>query len=232
MATVVLVHGACHGGWCWEPIVPLLERQGHAVAAPDLPCDDPAAGVPEYVDAVISSIAPASTDVVLVGHSLAGLTIPAVAARRRVSALVFLAAIVGMPGRSLADLAEIDADRDGALESDEIESLPNGTFIFTEQGALRALYHDCADDVARAAAKKLRPQRSLWREPSPISAWPSVRMESIVCAQDRVVNRPWAERIARERLHVEPILLDTGHSPMLSSPEALADVINGIMEES
>ena len=37
MATFVLIHGACHGAWCWEKLVPLLEARGHKVVAPDLP---------------------------------------------------------------------------------------------------------------------------------------------------------------------------------------------------
>ena len=37
MATFVLVHGAWHGGWCWEDVAPRLAADGHAVFAPDLP---------------------------------------------------------------------------------------------------------------------------------------------------------------------------------------------------
>ena len=37
MARFLLIHGACHGGWCWERVTPLLEAAGHSVMAPDLP---------------------------------------------------------------------------------------------------------------------------------------------------------------------------------------------------
>ena len=37
MATFILVHGAGHGGWCWEKVQPILEGHGHKVCAPDLP---------------------------------------------------------------------------------------------------------------------------------------------------------------------------------------------------
>ena len=37
MTTFVLIHGAWHGGWCWEKVAPLLEARGHRVLAPDLP---------------------------------------------------------------------------------------------------------------------------------------------------------------------------------------------------
>jgi hypothetical protein len=29
MATFVLVHGSCHGGWCWKKVRPLLQATGH-----------------------------------------------------------------------------------------------------------------------------------------------------------------------------------------------------------
>ena len=31
MSTYVLIHGAWHGGWCWDKVVPLLEKEGHNV---------------------------------------------------------------------------------------------------------------------------------------------------------------------------------------------------------
>ena len=37
MSTYVLIHGAWHGGWCWKYVIPLLEKEGHRVIAPDLP---------------------------------------------------------------------------------------------------------------------------------------------------------------------------------------------------
>lgn len=232
MSTFVLIHGACHGPWCWTPLAPHLEGKDHRVVAPELPCDDPAAGLADYADRVLSSIPGGAGDVVVVGHSLGALTAAVVADRRPVDALVFLAGIVGQPGQALADLAETDSDRDGALEDGEIAVFDNGTFIFTPAGAARALYHDCPAEVAADATRQLRPQRSMWNERLPIDAWPDVATASIVCTEDRVVNRSWAERIARDRLGVEPILLASGHSPMLSAPEELAAVLDSLANRS
>ena len=80
MTTFALVHGAWHGAACWARVVPELERRGHHAVAMDLPCDDPRAGVREYGDAVLAALHGAGDDVVVVGHSLGGLTIPVVAA--------------------------------------------------------------------------------------------------------------------------------------------------------
>ena len=43
MTTFALVHGAWHGAWCWDRLIPELENRGHSVIAMDLPSDDPAA---------------------------------------------------------------------------------------------------------------------------------------------------------------------------------------------
>lgn len=52
MASFSLVHGSWHGGWCWDLVRVELEAHGHVVHAPDLPCEDVAAGVAEYAAAV------------------------------------------------------------------------------------------------------------------------------------------------------------------------------------
>ena len=80
MATYALVHGAGASSWYWHLVKPELEAFGHYVVAPDLPCDDDAAGLCEYADVIVDAIGGRS-QVVLVAQSLAGLTAPLVAAR-------------------------------------------------------------------------------------------------------------------------------------------------------
>ena len=87
-----LVHGAYHGAWCWERLTPELERLGHRVFTVDLPAEDPEAGAAEYAAVAVTAFADADEDLVLVGHSLGGLTIPLIAASRPVRQLIFLAA--------------------------------------------------------------------------------------------------------------------------------------------
>src|SRR3954470_15358573 len=104
MALFALVHGVCAGSWAWDLVVPHLQRAGHATLAVDLPGDDPAAKFSDYADVVVRALADADgDDVVLVGHSTGGLTIPLVAARRPVAELVFLCAAIPVPGQSVAE---------------------------------------------------------------------------------------------------------------------------------
>ena len=99
MTTFALVHGAWHGAWCWERLAPLLRDHGHRVVAMDLPSDDRSATVDTYADVVCGELN-GHADVVLVGHSLAGLTIPLVAARLPVRHLVYVCALIPDIGRS------------------------------------------------------------------------------------------------------------------------------------
>jgi Predicted esterase of the alpha/beta hydrolase fold len=106
MAAFSLVHGAWHGSWAWDLLRRELEARGHAVAAPDLPCDDVGAGVEDYARLV----PPAD---VVVGHSLGGLTIPLVEARLR----VFLCALVPGADRDDAFVPQASATRASATSS-------------------------------------------------------------------------------------------------------------------
>jgi pimeloyl-ACP methyl ester carboxylesterase len=75
MATFVLIHGAGDVGWYWHLVEVELRLRGHDTVAPDLPCDDDSAGLPEYVDAVVQAIGD-RIDLVVVAQSLGGFTAP------------------------------------------------------------------------------------------------------------------------------------------------------------
>lgn len=78
---IALVHGAYHGAWCWDLLRPELERLGHRVITRDLPISDPALGAADYAQAIDDALDP-HREPMLVGHSMAGVVIPIVAARR------------------------------------------------------------------------------------------------------------------------------------------------------
>jgi len=103
MTTFALVHGAWHGAWCWEQLTPLLRQAGHDVVTMDLPNEDGTATFDTYADVVCAALDSRGDDVVLVGHSYNGNTIPLVAARRSVRHLVYLCAMVPDIGRSVFD---------------------------------------------------------------------------------------------------------------------------------
>ena len=229
MTTFALVHGAWHGAWCWEGLGPQLERRGHAVVAPDLPCDDPAATFADYADVVARAIGDTGDDVVLVGHSLGGMTIPLVAARRLVRALVYLCALVPVPGASLVDQLRAQPETFVPGSADGLaQSLDTRGSHWVDFAAARdRLYGDCPEPDARWAFERLRAQSTTPNRVScPLEALPPAPAASIVCAEDRIVAPAWSRRVARERLGVEPLELPGDHSPFLSRPAELAALLD------
>jgi hypothetical protein len=229
VTTFALVHGAWHGAWCWERLTPELERRGHAVVAPDLPCDDPAATFADYAEVVAAALDGARDDVVVVGHSLAGLTIPLVAARRPVRALVYLCALVPIPGLSLVEQVRVEPETfvPGYWAGIEATADRRASRWTDFAVARERLYGDCADADARWAFDRLRPQANAPdRVPCPLAALPDVATASIVCARDAIVTPAWSRHVARERLGVAPVELAGDHSPFLSRPAELADLLD------
>ena len=204
MASFSLVHGAWGGGWLWGPLRAELEGRGHVVHAPDLPCEDVAAGVEEYAAAV----PPAD---VVVGYSLGGLTIPFVEAGTH----VFLTALVA--GTS-TEWEEVFVPGFGAAR------------VRDELG--RSYYRDAAEAVRELQipaehahlAVKLRHQ-------APYDA-PAARVDRpayVVCARDAVIRPDWQRHLARDVLGVEPHEFDAGHSPMLERPRKLGALLAALV---
>ncbi|MEV5546807.1 alpha/beta hydrolase family protein [Streptomyces sp. NPDC052309] len=114
MSTYLLVHGAWHSGQCWERVAPLLASAGHRVLTPSLTgygdkahLLSPEVGLDTHVDDIVGLITGEDlTDVVLVGHSYAGLVISAAANQvpDRIAHLVYLDAMVPEDGESAADV--------------------------------------------------------------------------------------------------------------------------------
>lgn len=95
--TFVLIPGAACGSWHWHLLAAELWARGHEVVSVDLPCEDDAAGLEEYADAVVAAVA-GRRRLTLVAHSFAGFTAPLVCARVPVDLLVLVAAMVPLPG--------------------------------------------------------------------------------------------------------------------------------------
>lgn len=227
---VVLVHGSYHGSWSWDRLTPELERRGHRVTAVDLPISDPAAGASEYADAAIAQV-DWSEPPVVVGHSVAGLVIPVIAARRPVHRLVFLAAMLAKPGTSAAtQRAAEPIDGQVELANPEWIDLGNNVWMVGPNTATAMFFPDATPEDAAWAAAKLRPQSyRVMNEISPLEVWPDVPSSYIVCRADRAVNPAWGRRAARERLGIEALEIDGGHSPFLTRPGELATLMEPLL---
>lgn len=233
MATFALVHGAWHGAWCWDLLTPELMRRGHRVVAPDLPAEEPSATLQTYADIVCTALdGLGGDDVVVVGHSLGGSTIPLVADRLPVRRLVYLCALIPSPGRSLTDQIKgggmVDRTYLSGLSAFDFRDCRSWT---DHDLARHAFYRDCDDRVAEASVSRLRRQAwTPYRERFPLEQFPAVASTSIHCAGDQMVRPDWSRRVAHERLGADVIELPGGHSPFLSRPRMLADVLARIAD--
>ncbi|MBP2479234.1 pimeloyl-ACP methyl ester carboxylesterase [Crossiella equi] len=225
MATFLLVHGAWHSGRAWDRVVPLLESAGHRVFAPSLTgfgdrahLLGPEVGLGTHVDDVVDLVkAEGLEDVVLVGHSYAGMVISGVSDRipERLAHLVFLDAMVPGDGEAAADVQPISAQ----LVAQAVDGwrvppppAPLGTFGVTdpEDAAwLRTLLSD-------------QPARTL-REPVRLAnpAAHALPRTHIHCTRDQpkgIARRPVP---AGQRVRELP----TGHDCMITMPAELTALL-------
>jgi pimeloyl-ACP methyl ester carboxylesterase len=227
MTTFVLVHGAWHGAWCWERLTPELEERGHRAIGVELPGEDTAAGCADYARVVVAAVGHLSEDLVVVGHSLGGLTIPLVAAVRPVRRLIFLCAMIPRPGLSLVEQLKAEPEIfargfEGAPARDELER----SYWPDREEAISALYPDCPRQLGEWAVARLRSQARLPNvERCPLSSWPGVPSSYVLGKDDAALNPDWCRRAARERLGTAVSELSGGHSPFLSRPDELADAL-------
>ena len=237
MTTFVLVHGASHGSWCWDKVVPLLEAHGHQAIAIDLPgntygeFDIPHSEITldTYAEHVCKVLDRIDEPVVLVGHSLGGLAITQTAEYRpeKIRTLVYLTAVLIDSGESYIPLAAREAEsirkalyREGRnTVSDDL-----GTIIYDEAGVRNLFFNDCSDDDFTWANSMLVPQPS-----SPYIDLMQTTKENfgrvprvfIECLKDQALSLEFQKRMYTKLPCQRIMTLDTGHSPFLSAPGAL-----------
>ncbi|HEU4840836.1 MAG TPA: alpha/beta hydrolase [Ilumatobacteraceae bacterium] len=230
MATFVLLHGAASDGWYWHLVEPRLQAAGHRTIAPDLPCDDDAAGFAEYADVVVAAIeaqAPGADEVVLVAQSMAGFTAPIVATRVPVAMIVLVAAMTPAPGESGGDWWTNTGQDVAHAEAMAALGLPTEPF---DEAAV--FLHDVPADVVAESVHHLREQSATpFAAPWPLAAWPDVPTRFLLCRDDRLFPAAFQRRVVRERLGIAPDEMDGGHLPALAHPDELAAHLLGYAAE-
>ncbi|GIG86994.1 alpha/beta hydrolase family protein [Plantactinospora endophytica] len=231
MSTFVLVHGAWHGGWCWRRVTPLLRAAGHEVLTPTLTgvgdrahLVSPLVGLETHIEDVVRCVdaeTDADGEVVLVGHSYAGLVVTGVADRRpaKVSRRIYLDAFLPFDGESGIGLLP---EKVAGHYRESIAGAGHGWLI--PPRSLQVLGVTEPDDLAWLTPRLTpHPWRS-YTEPLRIgTAVDEVPGAFVECVDWMRVFTPYAER-ARERGW--PVVeLPTGHEAMVTAPRALAEAL-------
>lgn len=214
---ILLVHGAWHGAWCWEKLVPELTATGWHVITVDLPSAsaDPDNPAGMYDDARVIRACLDGIDgrVTVLAHSYGGVpATEAAAGATNVDRIVYLSAFQVDEGESIAGLSG------GQIPSSVIGTLP----VPAEPS--KHLYSGAAAEDADRAAERLVPQTvKSFSEPLTSVAWKTVPSSYIICEQDEILPPAFQEGMSARsgRSH----RLSCGHSPFLSIPAELAELI-------
>lgn len=206
MARFVLVHGAWHGGWCFRWLAEELEDRGHDVLVPDLPCDQVGLTQLDYA----RGIGP-QPDALVVGHSLGGQTIAHVPAKTR----VYLAAIVPIERPFDAALLETF----GGFVRDDL----GRSYWPDADTAAARMFPDCSRTQSDWAFSQLRRQAPFDTIAAPFGKGDVV----IATTRDAAVDPDWQTATARAH-GARLIELDSGHSPFLTQPDELADLLSDL----
>jgi len=237
MSTYLLIHGAWHGGWCWRKVVPLLEAKGHRVLAPDLPGHGndatPTATVTlkSYTDR-ICEIASAQTEpVILAGHSMGGIAITQAAENcpQKTGALVYLCAFLPRNGDSLMTWAS--QDQESMVNPSTMHPRADGAVNFKLEYSREAFYGNCTDEDVEFAQSRLVAQFGAPFETpveTTVGRWGRIPRYYIECARDRALTLRLQQEMQKHSPCRQTFSIDTDHSPFLSAPERLADILSRI----
>jgi len=201
--TFVLVPGAGGDGYYWHLLAPLL---GPDTVSVDLPAGDESAGLAEYADAIVAAAGDAE-EVTLVAQSLGGFSAPLAAGRLDVRRIVLVNAMVPKPGETFNEWW-------GAV----------GVPAHEEWDEEKIFWHDVPDDVKAAVFARGEPQQAdkPCGEPWPLDAWPDVPTNAVTGRHDRLFPEQLQRAYLKDRLGIEPTVIDGGHLVALSNPAGLA----------
>jgi pimeloyl-ACP methyl ester carboxylesterase len=241
MSTYVLVHGAWHGPWCWEKVVPLLKQAGHQVETPDLSgCGQDKTfreiTLATYTKRVCEILDAQAEPVILVGHSMGGIVISQVAEERpeKIQALVYLTAFLVQNGESVFQIAQTNSD--SLVAPNLVVNEEQGSLTFKEGAPLKDMFYgDCSDeDVARATSllvpEALAPQGT----PVRITAehFGRVPRVYIECLRDRALSPSFQKRMYTATPCQTILSMETSHSPFFSAPQQLVQHLTSLSSVS
>ena len=229
MATFVLMHGAFQGGWVWHNVASFLRRENHEVYTPTLTGTgervhllEPGIELNTYIRDLANVISFESlSDVILVGHSYAGMIISAVADRlpNKISHLVYLDAVVPEEGKSFAQIAgpEFQLLLQRHLSGWQVRPWPLEVFGIRCEEDKRWFSKKLVQFPLKAFDSVFLPHRQNG----------SVSRTYIHCTEHKI---SFIKRIATQCKQEgwDYYEIQTGHSPMITMPEMLVDLLSQI----
>lgn len=236
MSTYILIHGAMHGAWCWERVVPLLRSSGHTVIVPDLPGHgaDPTpratVTLARYVACVSGLLETAAEPVILIGHSMGGMVVSAAADARpaKVRHLIYIAAVIPRDGETMIEASGLEHWPNEALTGGMQLAEGGASHHISAAIARATFFSDLSEEDAAAAYRRLTPQPNTpLGEKARLTSDGLERVPRtyIFCENDQALI-PAQQQWAIDRSPgIRVLRMAGGHSPFLSQPQRLAELL-------
>jgi pimeloyl-ACP methyl ester carboxylesterase len=238
--TFILVHGAWHGSWAWDTIIPRLKAAGHDAIAVDLPGNGRDKTPPQnvtldlYAAHVAAIVDAVSGPVVLIGHSMGGMTVAQTCELRpgRIALAIYLCAFVLPDGMSVLEFygQYLQPWMRGAHS--RVTQDAEGRSSIDPAAAVEVFYHQAERSLAEAAARRLTPQpEGARRSSAHLSAerFGVVPRVYIEARDDRSVHLPLQKQMQAMTPFVASYGLDSDHAPQLSQPDALIELLLNVL---
>ena len=228
----VLVHGGAHASWCWERLIPYLDHPAIAVDLPGRgsnPADLTTLTVSDCVASVVGDVDRTGMDrVVLVGHSLAGVVVPAIAEEipDRIAHLVFLSASIpperGSSIDSLPWHLRLLARRNSRQSSNR-DQMPKWL-------ARRMFCSDLDENDTTYVLERLVPESIslVFEKVSRVNLPASIPITYIKLLRDKALSPRNQDRMIANLPRPRVRTLDAGHDAMIGRPQELAQILNEI----
>ena len=238
----VLVHGAWQAPYVWDAVKTKLINEGNNVTVVELPGHGSDNTVPStltlntYRDKVLDAMSKINGKVILVGHSLGGMIISAVAEQNpsKLEKLVYLAAYLPSSGQSLLALAGTDA---GSALGDSVNKVPiltqnaNGTLDVLHDQIVNVFIQDGSAQIQNLVLQNYRPEPAIpFTNPVTLTAanFGSVEKIYIKTLQDHVVSPALQNRMIAAARVKTVYQLNTSHSAFLAKPDSVAILLTKI----
>ncbi len=220
---VVLIPGGGGQGWIWHLVEADLRRRGYDAFAVDLPAADETQGLAAYADAVVGAIGardPASP-VAIAAYSLGAFTAPLVWQRVPTRRVIFVNAMIPQSGETPGTWW----DNVGWEQARTAAARRNG---YPADFDLDTYFlHDIPADLRRQMLGRDVPQSGgPFGDVCAFGRWPDVPLHAIAGRDDRFFPVELQQRVARERLGIEPEVVPGGHLAALSHPAELAAALD------
>lgn len=216
--TFVLVPGAGGMASYWHLVESELASRGFDSFAVDLPGDDPAAGLPEYVRLIVEACA-GIDDVIIVGQSIGGFSASWAAQLVGARQLILLNAMIPLPGETAgewwANTGSADAKRAYDVEHGRDPDAPFDDEVF---------FHDVPPENLLDEEERGETE-TIFEAPWGLDAPPDVPIRVLAGADDRLFPCDFQRRVARERWGLDVEQVPGGHLPALSRPQELTEAL-------